>query len=170
MVLAGAMLLIACGEGDDCDPSENWCEGNVLYACTAGGGARVGAECPAGTACAGTRCYPEPLEECGKGIESSWRACDPSRTRPGTCMEDGYMLWDDGAPCRTEIGETCLRVLVSVDDPAGEALCGYSGALCNPKTMSCHNQVLLSCNELGVWVTERDCRADGMVCSNKKCQ
>jgi hypothetical protein len=170
LTVAGLVLAAsACGEGD-CDPSGNWCEGNVLHACAADGGGRVGTECPAGTVCAGTRCYVAPLEECRKGIEAGWRDCGLAVKRPGTCTDDGYMLWDEGEPCRTEIGEDCLRVVLTADEPAGEALCGYPGAPCTAGTQSCHNQVLQRCSALRIWVTEQDCGAEEKVCDDGQCR
>ncbi|HOI11693.1 MAG TPA: hypothetical protein PK313_14540 [Myxococcota bacterium] len=158
----------ACG-GDDCDPSGNWCEGNVLHACAADGGGRVGTECPAGTQCAGTRCYAEPVEACPSGAAEGARRCDGRDERPGTCMDDGFMLWDEGGACNRAIDERCVESIRSGPEDPGEALCGYEG-YCTPGTSSCHNNVLQRCSEFHIWVTERNCGAEGMVCGNAQCK
>jgi hypothetical protein len=160
---------VACG-GDDCDPSGNWCEGNVLHACADDGGGRVGTECPTGTQCAGTRCYPEPLEPCKKDVVEGARRCGIQAQRPGTCTDDGFMLWDEGGPCNTEIGEVCVEPVRSGLEDPGEALCGYPGAPCIPDKYSCHGNVLQRCNEFRIFVTERNCSAQGMVCRDGQCR
>ena len=167
-LLAGSMLVVACGEGD-CDPSGNWCEGNVLFACAGDGGARVGQACDPGTACAGTRCYPEPLEACRKDVPVGGRRCDSRGERPGTCTGDGFMLWDEGGPCNRAIDERCVETVRSGPEDPGEALCGYEG-YCSPGTASCHDSVLQTCTEYGIWITERDCGAEGLGCADKQCR
>lgn len=169
LAVAGLVLAAgACGEGD-CDPSGNWCEGNVLHACAAAGGGRVGTVCPAGTACAGTRCYPEPLEACRSGVAEGARRCDLRKERPGTCTDDGFMLWDDGGPCNLAIDEVCVETVRSGPEDPGEALCGFEG-ICSPGTASCHDHVLQTCTDHRIWVTERDCGAEDMVCGDGQCR
>ena len=170
-MLAGSMLLAACG--DDCDPSGNWCEDNVLFACASEGGGRVGTACATGTQCAGTRCYPEPLEACMTGVPEGGRRCDLAKQRPGTCTEDGFMLWDAGERCLAENTEQCQVSILSGPEDPGEALCvakdqGPCRAGTSPPT--CHNNLLLKCSEISYYVIDRDCSLEGKVCSQQQCQ
>ncbi len=178
-LLVGTVLLVACG-GDDCDPSGNYCDGQILFACPADGGERIGNLCPAGTGCQGTRCYPEPLEACKKDVPQDGRRCDLANRRPGTCTDDGFMWWDDGGACDlSRGGDVCREGFRDTPQDIGEAMCVLAETAhgtCRPDALpppaTCSNNLLLKCAPIGYWMIDRDCGAEGLTCApqSKTCK
>lgn len=179
LLLMGVVFAVACG-----GTCENYCEGGLFYVWDKNCSKTTFEGCPLGTACVdgATKCYPEPIEPCasrGVVIPEGGRNCDASGTRPGTCQPDGFMLWDaDGAVCTDDRGGSSCEYATRGADGEGPFLaeCAISRLIkrectftADQPSYSCQNNLLIRCSEVGAWVIDLDCSAEGKECRNAQC-